>query len=396
MSFTTTGIPSSIIIDTTSAPDIIPVNAYKSDPELDAAVKYATESCKPDITDPEKLAKALSQGTNSAADAMNIQACKSDTTTTEIKGGGASLFGAFGFGGKGTSTSQTGCEQINISSAIVNQCSQQLSCMLNQADSSTTTNVRVYQKINAEFLGNISGNVNLANISEAKVQTFNLTQSTVQSAIGATITAGIQDVLSQLATTNNEALSDPTAQKNYNTSLANLQQVASNSTINQSVARTTNNLVVDQTINLKIWKDVTGEVSVTNQNMVSLISENYVYNALDQLFKTDAGVEFKRQVEQASAQQNKGISTSVDLSDFTKPFSDLVKGATSVVGKAVGATAAVYIVAIVGIVVVLGSAMFFGPRILRYLTPWGMFGGGDNKVKVRSKKQKQQKPATNP
>jgi len=371
---------------TTSVP-IVPVEEYKNDPVLDNAVKYATENCKPKIEDTGALTEAQVKGMAEIMQKMDIKACKWDKTTTDIKGGGISAVppAVLAVGGKQVQQTSEGCEQISVASSIVNQCTQQLSCMLNQASANATTNVKVYQKITAKFMGNVRGDVTIKNQSDISLKTVNLTQSTVQSAIGATITAGIQETLDQLQKTKNEAFSDPVAQKSYQSSLANLQQVASNTTINQSVANTTNNLSINQEIVVEIYKDVDGTFTIGNENALQLVCENYVYNALDQVLKTEAGVEFVRQMKQGSEQENKGVSTDSDLSAFTNAFSNMISSIAGVFNNAISSASSVYIFIIIAIIVVIIALAYLGPTLLKF-TPFGLFAGGGKK---QQKKQQQ-------
>lgn len=361
----------------------VPIDAYKADPNLEAAVKYATENCRPQIESTETMSDAQLKGMEDVMSKMDIKTCSWDKKSKDKKGGGAICcpIVVAVVGTKEVEQSATGCEQINVVSNIVSQCTQQLSCMLNQATASTTTNVRVYQKINAEFMGNIYGNIDLKNTSVSNIKTLNLTQSTVQSAIGATITAGINDAIDQTSKTQNEAFSDPTGQKSFTSSLFNLQQVASNTTINQSVADTSNNLIVNQEIYVKVYKDVTGDFKVTNENVIQLIAENYVYNALDQVLKTDAGVDFLKKISQENTQENKGVSTDVDLSSITNALSSIFSSITSMFSG---------VFLIIAFIVLI--FMFGGSKFIKYLTPIGwvrMLTGGGKKKQQQQKNRKQ-------
>lgn len=373
---------------TTSVPTI-PVNEYKSDPVLENAVKHATENCKPQIQDTGALMDAQVKGMAEVMQKMDIKACKWDKKSRDIKGGGVICCppGVMAVGGKEVEQTSEGCEQINVASSIVSQCSQQLACMLNQASANTTTNVKVYQSIRAKFLGNVKGNVTIKNQSDINLKTLNLTQSSVQSAIGATITAGINDTLEQLQKTKNEAFSDPVAQKSYQSSLANLQQVASNTTINQSVANTTANLSVNQEIVVEVYKDVDGNFTLGNENALTLLCENYVYNALDQVLKTEAGIEFVRQIKQSSEQENTGVSTDVDLSAFTNAFSNLISNIADVFKKGISAGSTVIIAYIIGVVVIIGGLIYLAPTLLKF-TPLGMFSGGGGKKQQNKQQQR--------
>lgn len=291
------------------------IDEYKDDPALDDAVKYATESCKPNLPPAGSETEAQQKGMRELMKSLNKQTCKYKKQSASAAVGGCTLWGCGAAAAAEASQSAEGCEQISILSNIVNQCTQQLSCMLNQASASTTTNVKVYQKISAEFMGNINAAVDISNMSTTNVKTLNLTQSTVQSAIGATISTGLNQAVQQAQENENEAFSDPTAQTQLNSMLNNIQNVASNSTVNQSVANTTQNMIVDQNISVKVWKDVNADFKITNENAITMIAENYVYNALDQVIKAETATVVQQEVKQESAQKQTGVDTNV-VDDF--------------------------------------------------------------------------------
>lgn len=306
------------------------VDDYKQDPALYEAVKYATDNCKPQIPTAGQESAAQQAGMAQLMKSLNKKTCKYKKQSAAAAVGGCTLAGCGAAAAAESSQSAEGCEQISILSNVVNQCTQQLSCMLNQASASTTTNVRVYQKIYAEFMGDINGNVDISNTSTTNVKTLNLTQSSVQSAIGATISNGLQQAVTQAQSNENEAFSDPTSQTQLQSMLSNIQNVASNSTVNQSVADTTQNMVVDQNIYVKVWKDVNADFKITNENAISMIAENYVYNALDQVLKSETAQVVVQDIAQTSAQKQTGAASA--LASFMGPFQNIMIAFACIVG----------------------------------------------------------------
>lgn len=298
---------------TTIPPYIIPVDLYKADPNLNAAVNDAMENCKPQLTSAESLIDSQAGSLEETMKMMNIGQCEYKTSATDAKGAIVTPFGGGAVAAKTAQTQAAGCEQINIMSNIMNQCTQQLSCMLNQVKSTSTTNTAVFQEITVE-LGDVSGSqVTLKNTSLTDVRSINIAQSTVQSAIGATITTSLQDAIRQGMDISNESFSDKSSQKNMNQLLSNLQNVASNTTINESVAITTNSMYVNQKIKLVARNITNSTLELTNDNVIQLISENYVYNALDQLFKTDVVTESIKTITQESTTTSTGVDVSADF-----------------------------------------------------------------------------------
>ena len=312
-------------METTPTPDIIPVDAYKADPQLDAAVVHAMDNCKPKLESGTALSDAQSGSLEKTMKMMNIGQCQYKTSATAAKAIVGSFFPPV-IGGAATTTATTqaaGCEQINIISNIMNQCTQQLSCMLNQVESTSSTNLAVFQEISVE-LGDVSAsNIILKNTSMTNAKTINIAQSTVQSAIGATITTSLEDAIKQGMDISNESFSDKSSQKNMTNMLSNLQSVASNTTINQSVATTTNSIYVNQKIKLIARNITNSTLELTNENIIELISENYVYNALDQLFKTGAVVEAVKEITQEATTKSTGVKVEANLNEISSMFGSL-------------------------------------------------------------------------
>lgn len=334
---------------TTIPPYNIPVDLYKEDPNLETAVNDAMENCKPQLESGTALSEAQSGNLEKTLKMMNIGQCQYKTNATAAK----AIVGSFippVVGGAATTTAKqeaAGCEQVNIMSNIMNQCTQQLSCMLNKVNSTSTTNVAVFQEITVE-LGEVSGSqVTLKNTSLTNVKTINIAQSTVQSAIGATITTSLQDAIKQGMDISNEAFSDKSSQKNMTQLLSNLQSVASNTTVNESVAATTNSMYVNQKIKLIARNITNSTLELTNDNVIQLISENYVYNTLDQLFKTDAVTESIKEITQEATTKSTGVKVEAKLDELTSIFGSM----SALFG---GAFVTMAIIAIIG-----GSLYYF-------------------------------------
>lgn len=314
----------------TPTPTPIPIDEYKTDPDLEKAVQHATDNCAPKIENTAELSQAQQDSLVKTMGMLNIGQCKFKKTSASVKTGGCAFpFGCAGAAAAGASQSSQGCEQINIISNITNQCTQQLSCMLNQVSSTSTVNVAEFQEITVELWDVTNATINLKNTSLTQIKTINIAQSSVQSAIGATLTQGLQSAIDQSLDITNEAFSDPTSQKNMQNLLKNLQSVASNTTINQSVSSTTTKLYKDQKIKL-VARNISGStLNLTNENVIDLISENYVYNALDQLFKSDAMTSSIESIKTKSKTEGKGIdiakASSLDfLSNMFGNFSSIM------------------------------------------------------------------------
>lgn len=317
-------LPNTFTPITTEIPEI-PVDEYKSDPDLAAAVEYATENCKPQLQDASALTKAQEKSISETLKMMNIGQCTYKKGAASATVCAVTLIG----GGCGTASAayqqSTGCEQISVVSNIMNQCTQQLSCMLNQVKATSTTNVAVFQDIYMEAGDVTDSKISLTNTSTGEIKTVNIAQSSVQSAIGATITQGLNEALKQAATSKNEAFADPTSQKNMQQLLSNMQSVASNTTVNQSVAETTKNILVNQKIKV-ILRNISGStLELKNENVLTILSENYVYNALDQLFTTASVQDAVKAMTQESVSENKGVDVTSGSKWMISMFGSVMK-----------------------------------------------------------------------
>ena len=334
---------------TTSLPSV-PVDEYKDYPDLVKAVEKATDptgNCAPNIKDDTKeLTEAQEKSLKETMGLMGISTCKA--TQAGFKAEYQAKVHLVKMGGSvaGTVQTQSGCEQVNVISNIVSQCTQQLSCMLNEVQANSTTNIKEFQEITLE-VGDISNsNIKLGNLSETNVKVVNIAQSSVQSAIGATLTQGIQSGIDQSLALDAGPHSDASSQKNMTQLLQNLKSVASNTTINKSVASTSANICKDQKIKLYAGNITGTTIDIQNVNKITLISENYVYNVLDQLFKTEQVQTALSEIVQKSTATKKGVLEGLNLGDFST-------------GEIIASIVAFIVI---GIVVFYGGKWFFGGK----------------------------------
>lgn len=293
---------------------IIPnMTDYESVPMLREAVEQAKSACQiPFQPDPVKMVEENGQAVQDTLDAMGVEACKYNKS--DVKAAAAACYFPVGCGGAATQVTKqnsVGCEQINVVSNMVNQTTNQVSCLLNQSSSTSTTNIVSNQVINVKFGGDLEEgcNLNLTNKQSLKVQILNLNQSSVQSAISKTIKQGMQDSLTSDMATKNEAFSDPASQKLVKTLTSNLTSNSMDNQIQQSVATTVANIYSNQEINLEVrgsCKNAT--VNLTNENAIDLLAQTFVYNAVDQILQTDFMQDAITDVKSTFAQENQGVS----------------------------------------------------------------------------------------
>lgn len=338
---------------TTSLP-IVPVDEYKEYPDLVKAVEKATDptgNCAPNIKDDTKeLTEAQEKSLKETMGLMGISTCKATQAGFKAEYQAKVPFAKVGGSVAGNVQTQSGCEQVNVISNIVSQCTQQLSCMLNEVQANSTTNIKEFQEITLE-VGDISNsNIKLGNLSETNVKVVNIAQSSVQSAIGATLTQGIQSGIDQSLALNAGPHSDASSQKNMTQLLQNLKSVASNTTINKSVASTSANICKDQKIKLYAGNITDTTIDIQNVSKITLISENYVYNALDQLFKTEQVQTALSEIVQKSTATKKGVLEGLNLGDFST-------------GEIIASIVAFIVI---GIVVFYGGKWFFGGKKKAY------------------------------
>lgn len=344
----------------TSIPTV-PVDEYKNYPDLVKAVEKATtykdpndptKNCAPTITETTgDLSEAQKKTLRETMGMMGIGKCEATQAGAKIEYEAQVPFAKAAGAATVNFQTQSGCEQVSVISNIVSQCTQQLSCMLNEVQANSTTNIKEFQEIMLD-VGDISNaNIKLGNLSETNVKLVNIAQSNVQSAIGATLTQGINSAIDQSQALVASSHSDASSQKNMTQLLQNLQSVASNTTINRSVASTSANIYKDQKIKLYAGNITNTTIDIQNVSKITLISENYVYNALDQLFKTE-------QVQSA-------------LSEIVQTTAATKKGALeSIVGKNSFSTgeiiASIVAFIVIGIVVFFGGKWFFGGKKKAY------------------------------
>lgn len=338
---------------TTSLP-VVPVDEYKEYPDLVNAVEKATDptgNCAPNIKDDTKeLTEAQEKSLKETMGLMGISTCKATQAGFKAEYQAKVPFVKAGGSVAGNVQTQSGCEQVNVISNIVSQCTQQLSCMLNEVQANSITNIKEFQEITLE-VGDISNsNIKLGNLSETNVKVVNIAQSSVQSAIGATLTQGIQSGIDQSLALNAGPHSDASSQKNMTQLLQNLKSVASNTTINKSVASTSANICKDQKIKLYAGNITDTTIDIQNVSKITLISENYVYNALDQLFKTEQVQTALSEIVQKSTATKKGVLEGLNLGDFST-------------GEIIASIVAFIVI---GIVVFYGGKWFFGGKKKAY------------------------------
>lgn len=305
---------------TTDVP-IVPVDEYKQYPDLVSAVEKATDpsgNCAPNIKDDTgDLTEAQEKSLSETMGMLGIGKCESTQAGFKAEYQAKIPFASAGGSLAGNVQTQSGCEQVNVISNIVSQCTQQLSCMLNEVQANSTTNVKEFQEIILD-VGDVSNSdIKLGNTSETNVKLVNIAQSSVQSAIGATLTQGVNSAIDQSLALNTGAHSDATSQKNMTQLLQNLKSVASNTTINKSVATTSANICKDQKIKLYAGNITGTTIDVQNVSKIDLISENYVYNTLDQLFKTEQVQKSLSEIVQTSTATKKGVLDGMNLGGFS-------------------------------------------------------------------------------
>jgi hypothetical protein len=250
---------------TTTIPPIIPVDEYKNDPTLGSAVQYAASQCAPSISVPP--AETLEKNAEGIMTLLGIGQCENEQTR----------------------------RLVNMLANIMSQCTQQLTCMLKQVvESKTNIHLNTFQKINIQ-LENVSGsNITATNTSKTSVSTVNVLQPSIQSAIGATLTSGLQAALQETSSfamspmkAEEEGL-DPSTQRSMAEMLVNMDNNFSNTSINQSVSSTTISINQGQEINLVARNITNSNIVLTNDLVLSLISENYAYGAMKKILQSDA------------------------------------------------------------------------------------------------------------
>lgn len=344
----------------TSAVPTVPVDEYKEYPDLVKAVEKATtykdpndptKNCAPTITEQTgDLTAAQEKSLKETMGLMGISTCESTQAGFKAEYQAKVPFAKAGGSVAGNVQKQSGCEQVNVISNIVSQCTKQLSCMLNEVQANSTINVKEFQEITLEVGDITDSNIKLGNLSETNVKVVNIAQSSVQSAIGATLTQGIKSGIDQSLALNAGPHSDASSQKNMTQLLQNLQSVASNTTINKSVASTSANICKDQKIKLYAGNITGTTIDIQNVSKITLISENYVYNALDQLFKTEQVQSALSEIVQTSTATKKGVLESMNLGDFST-------------GEIIASIVAFIVI---GVVVFYGGKWFFGGRKKAY------------------------------
>ena len=344
----------------TTAIPVVPVDEYKNYPELVKAVEKATtykdpndptKNCAPTISDTtEDLTKAQEKSLQETMGVMGISTCKSTQAGFKAEYQAKLPFVKAGGSIGGGVQTQSGCEQVNVISNIISQCTQQLSCMLNEVQATSTTNIKEFQEIILD-VGDISNsNIKIGNLSETNVKLVNIAQSSVQSAIGATLTQGIKSGIDQSLALKTGPMSDASSQKNMTQLLQNMQSVASNTTINKSVATTSANICKDQKIKLFAGNITGTTIDIQNVSKITLISENYVYNALDQIFKTEQVQTALSEITQKSEATKKGLLESLDLGEFST-------------GEIIASIVAFIVI---GVVVFYGGKWYFGGKKKAY------------------------------
>lgn len=278
----------------------------KMSTEFQDTAAESTVNCTPEYEDTEALIEANEGALMSAMQAMNIESC----TYQKSSGGAAGCYFPVGCGGAGWSEqSASGCESINVVSNMMNQVTSQLSCTLNQSSASLSSDASNQQTI--EFSGgDVSGSIiSASNTSSVKTNFVNLSQQSVQKEISNTISQGITNTISQAQSTNNEAYSDPTAQKQSASMLSNIQSVASDTTVQTSVANTALTLQSGQTIKIEVGKVTDSTITLTNDNCFDLVAQNFVYNTLAEIVQNSAVQTSYAALEQTQSQTNSGLSS---------------------------------------------------------------------------------------
>jgi hypothetical protein len=266
----------------------------------------STSNCTPQYEDTEALIEANSDALMSAMQAMNITTCSYQKSS----GGVAACVFPMGCGAAGWSEqSATGCESINVVSNMMNQVTSQLSCTLNQSSASLSSDASNQQTIKFSA-GDVTGStITLGNTSSVKTNFVNLSQQSVQKEIANTISQGISNTISQAQSTNNEAYSDPTAQKQSASMLSNIQSVASDTTVQTSVANTALTLQSGQTIEIEVKNISDSTITLTNDNCFDLVAQNFVYNTLAEIVQNSTVQTSYAALEQTQSQTNSGLSS---------------------------------------------------------------------------------------
>lgn len=292
-------------------PSSAPYTAYQSDPALVEAVAAAA-NCSPDY-DPQMPESDVA----AAVGAMNLQSCEYSKTDTTTAGVILSPYAVGGAAGRSTSQSSAGCEQVNVVSNMMNQCNQQLVCMINNASSNSTANVIVNQTIKIKAGDITDSTLFISNKSTVTVTLVNLLQQTTQSAIAATIQQGIDTTTQQVQSQSNEAFSDPNAQKQVLDLATNISNVASSTNIQQSVANTVAQIYSNQIIEIEVNDIVRSDLELSNESAIELIAKTFVYNSLSQILNTETVQQSIATTDQSASQENEG--TSSGLFSFSSP-----------------------------------------------------------------------------
>lgn len=278
---------------------------------LSDSVAAASANCNvPPYRNTTEMAEQGSKNVEAALKAVGAQACEySKSSNLKVAAVGAQGFGMVAAGaGAGFSRSQKaiGCESINVISNIINQTSRRVSCVLSQTSSTLSGTLNVNQTITLKA-GDIKGSTIIASTkNEVRVQMKNIQQQEVQNEITNSIEQGVKEAIQQETSQSNEAYSDPNSQKQVVNLCKNLESVSSSTNIQQSVAKTTQEVMINQQIVLDVGNITDSTVNLTIENAVDLVAEQYVYNALSQLLQTTEVQSAVNDIKQTAIQENKG------------------------------------------------------------------------------------------
>lgn len=242
--------------------------------------------------------------------ALNLQACKTNTTAGGIAG--ITLAG-IGAGGLATATS-IGCETVAVQTAMSICLNKALQCAVlditNEQSGTSKSSIDVKVKISGEEI--IGNKIKISNITQNTYSIIDFTNTNVKAKFQENINSVVDSFQKAAQNSKNGIFSNQSSQRVIQDQISSLSTEIRDVQVTNIVQQTINQVYDQQKNTVTIGSDYTkkvmnNEIEITNNIAQDFIIQQIQNNTLDSVFKNTIKTEQKNQQEDDQKQKNQGL-----------------------------------------------------------------------------------------
>lgn len=278
-----------------------------------------------------------------AAKAMGLNPCTRQASATFEIAGSAGIGGIDAEASGGGSISESGCEALSLMGQQIATAQATIACAIQTVYNNTTATQNAHQDINFNLTGSvIEGDLNITQSIVAGLISESVFDTELKSTIDSALDTMITNIASQdvAQTTGFAGGIFARGGKQAQTYEEEAKQLIGSTDLQTTQNNITNQQLLSQELNIFVLNStVKGDVNLTQDIQVMLVSTNYVTNALEQFFTSDIGRVAVNEWKQTYYQEERGVDDLAQV--FASAYMNVII-AVIVVGGIIGLLVAIF------------------------------------------------------